>query len=494
MSADILLINVPITMAERYGSFASVGSQTPPLGLCYIASSVQSKGYRAVILDAPALNLNIEQTIAEIKNCTPSVIGLTASTVSIINAHELASTIKKSRINAPVVVGGAHVSSLPEQTLAEFPSFDIGVVNEGEYTTIDIIDAVKNNTPLHDIPGIVYRAGNDIIRSPFRPHIQNLDDLPYPAWDLLPPLNTFYKPSPHSCLKQPSSSLVTSRGCNGTCTFCARPFMGERYRGHSAEYTLEMIDILVKNYGIKDIMFYDDNFLLDRKRVLRICEGLLRKPYRISWSCLARTEAFPDDFLKLIKSSGCWQIAFGIESGDQQILDNIKKRTTIQKIKDVVRKTNAAGIHSRGYFMIGCPGETPETIQKTTRFIKECGVKDFHVTYCTPMPGAELYSTAAQHGSFEQSWKKLGFWEPVFIPNGMTKEQLIDSHQRMYRKFYLRPSVICRYLFRSITNPNRLYFLLQAGWSVAGYTLKGYVGKKCKGLIQRRTTTPRSTS
>jgi radical SAM superfamily enzyme YgiQ (UPF0313 family) len=255
--------------------------------------------------------------------------------------------------------------------------------------------------------------------------------------------------------------------------------MGEKYRAHSAEYTLGMIDYLVKAYGIKDIMFYDDNFLLDKKRVQTICEELLKKNYKISWSCLARPEITSDDLFDLIKKAGCWQIAYGIESADQTILDTIKKRVTLERISEVIKKTNEAGIHSRGYFMIGCPGETKKTIEKTTRFIKESGLNDFHVTFCTPMPGAELFDTAHNYGAFDRDWKKLGFWDPVFIPKGMTKQELIESHRRMYRKFYLRPSIFLRYLIKLlITNPKSIINTLQAGFYVAKYALGGYIKKR----------------
>jgi radical SAM superfamily enzyme YgiQ (UPF0313 family) len=129
--------------------------------------------------------------------------------------------------------------------------------------------------------------------------------------------------------------------------------------------------------------------------------------------------------------------------------------------------------------MIGCPGETQETIEKTTRFIRESGLKDFHVTFCTPMPGAELFETAHNYGTFAQDWKKLGFWDPVFIPQGMTKEQLIESHRRMYRKFYLRPAIFLRYLIKLLmTNPRGIFDTLKAGLYVAKYSLGGYIKKR----------------
>jgi radical SAM superfamily enzyme YgiQ (UPF0313 family) len=260
--------------------------------------------------------------------------------------------------------------------------------------------------------------------------------------------------------------------------------MGEKYRSHSAENTIEMIDHLVKVYGIRDIMFYDDNFLLDRKRVTKICEEILRRNYKLSWSCLARTDIMPDDFFRFIKRAGCWQIAYGIESADQKILDNLKKRTTIEKVAEMIRKTNEAGIHSRGYFMIGCPGETLETMAKTTRFITESGLRDFHVTFCTPMPGAELFKTAEQYGQFDRDWKKLGFWEPAFIPAGLTKQSLINNHRKMYRKFYLRPRVIARYILKFITSPRSIGNTIRAGLNVVGYGFGGIVRRRLNKFIE----------
>jgi radical SAM superfamily enzyme YgiQ (UPF0313 family) len=150
----------------------------------------------------------------------------------------------------------------------------------------------------------------------------------------------------------------------------------------------------------------------------------------------------------------------------------------------MIRKTNEAGIHSRGYFMIGCPGESLETIDKTTRFLTQSGLRDFHVTFCTPMPGAELFKTAEHYGEFDRNWKKLGFWEPVFIPEGLTKQQLIESHRRMYRKFYLRPSIIARYMVKFLLHPGNIGSIINAGLNVLKYSLNGYLKKRLQPPVE----------
>ena len=186
MDVDILLVNPPLTLQERYGAFASVGSQAPPLGLCYLAAMVRKAGHSVGILDAPAMDMDLHATVHALENSQCRLIGITATTASIIRASELAQGIRASGITRPILIGGAHVSALPEQTLQEFPQFDLGVINEGEYTLIEVIEAYKNGGGFQGIDGIVFRDKDEIITTKPRDLIHNLDDLPFPAWDLIP--------------------------------------------------------------------------------------------------------------------------------------------------------------------------------------------------------------------------------------------------------------------------------------------------------------------
>jgi len=204
MKHNLVLVNPPITLEERYGSFASVGSQAPPLGLCYLASSAKKQGYAVRIIDAPALSLDLACTLAAIAEAGAEAIGITASTVSFNRAIELAKAIRQAGMNCPLIVGGSHVSSLPRETMEECPEFDMGVINEGEYTICDILAALKSGGGVGDIRGIVYRNGNEILLTPHRDNITDLDALPFPAWELLPNLAKHYKPSPHSYRRLPS--------------------------------------------------------------------------------------------------------------------------------------------------------------------------------------------------------------------------------------------------------------------------------------------------
>jgi len=471
MEIDLLLINPPLTLEERYGSFAKMGSEAPPLGICVIAACVRKEGYNVKIVDAPAQGLNLSATVEEVKRMNPKSVGISSTTNSICNTYALARELKKTRADFTVIVGGCHITALPEETLEECESIDMGVIGEGEISMPEILRLEKEGKKdLSEVKGIIYRVNGHTHRTPPRKYIENLDTLPFPAWDLLSDLPTRYKPSPHSYLKLPSTSLVTTRGCNGKCIYCVRALSEEGYRSHSADYTLGMIDFLIKKYNIKDILFYDDNFLLDKARINEICEQILKKKFKISWSCLARPEIIPEEMLTLMKRSGCWQIAYGIESGDQGILNTLKKGVKLERVEKVLETTVKAGIRTRGYFMIGCPGETKESIAHTIDFLKSARLKDFHATFFTPLPGTEIFNTAHKYGHYTKDWSRMSVWTPLFIPQGLTREKLISYHRKMYREFYFRPKVLLDYAYKLFLNPAAIPQSFIAGIDLLKYS------------------------
>lgn len=471
MEVDLLLINPPLTLEERYGSFAKMGSEAPPLGICVIAACVRKEGYKVKIVDAPAQGLDLHATVEQVKVINPRLVGISSTTNSICNTYDLAREIKRSKTDIKVIVGGCHITALPEETLEECESIDLGVIGEGEITLPEILLCEKEgNRELSGVKGIIFRENGHISKTPPRKYIQDLDTIPFPSWDLIPDLPNKYKPSPHSYLKLPSSSLVTTRGCNGRCIYCVRALSEEGYRSHSADYTIRMIEHLIKDYHIRDIMFYDDNFLLDKARIHEICEQMIEKNLNISWSCLARPEIIPLDMLKLMKRSGCWQIAYGIESGDQRILNTIKKGVKLEKVTRVLEETVKAGIRTRGYFMMGCPGETEESIANTINFLKRVPLKDFHATFFTPLPGTEIFKTAHKYGTYEKDWRKMSVWIPLFIPKGFTREKLIRYHRKMYREFYFRPKVLLDYAEKLFLNPAAIPQSFIAGIDLLKYS------------------------
>lgn len=268
--ASIFLANAPYFLEERYGKLASVGATLSHLGLLMLGAVLRKAGHRVRILDASAQGLGYEQTLEEAKNFQPDIIALTAVTPSIIKTVKLASMMKEVYPSAPIVIGGPHFTAVPEQTFIDYPVFDYGVVGEGENTIIELVEALSADKPPSDVLGVVFRENNRITFTPPRPPIKNLDNLPFPAWDLLDGFPSKYHPALFKYKKLPSTYIVSARGCPNKCIFCDTSVFSRQIRFHSAEYVLEMIDYLVKNFGIKEIIFEDDQFLIKKERVASI--------------------------------------------------------------------------------------------------------------------------------------------------------------------------------------------------------------------------------
>lgn len=445
---SIVLVNPPSTLRERYGRLSAGGSHLPPLGLCYLAAVTRENGYATRIVDAVALGLDYKEALLEVLRDAPRYIGLTASTITILNAARLAREIKNRDKDRVVMIGGSHITAVPEETMERFPQFDIGVVGEGEATIIDLMETYNRGNRLDNVKGIIFRENGKLKLTEPRAYIKDLDSLPMPAWDLLPYLPQYYRPAAQSVKRLPSTSIVTARGCIGKCTFCDRKVFGNRCRGHSTAYIMRMIKNLYYDYGIRDLQIDDDTFMIFKRRMIEVCEALIEEKMDLSWCCLARVDHVNPDLLQLMKKAGCWQIQYGIESGSQEILDVLRKGTNLQQIEQAIRWTREAGINSKGFFMIGNPLETEETMRQTIEFAKKLDLDDFQMTFLTPFPGSEFYEMAAEYGTFNYDWAKMNEYNVTFIPNGLTEEMLVKYHKKAFREFYLRPRIILSYLRR----------------------------------------------
>jgi len=224
-----------------------------------------------------------------------------------------------------------------------------------------------------------------------------------------------------------------------------------------------MVGFLVKDFKIKEIIFEDDQFLIKKERVAKICEGLLKAKWDISWCCSGRVNSVNDvGLLKLMKRSGCWQISYGIESASQKILNFAKKAITIDQIEKAVRLTHEAGILSKGYFIFGLPYETEKTMENTIRFAKRIPLSDISVFMLTPFPGSEMYDIAKQHGTIEKDFEKMNILDVVYVPRGLSKEKLLCYQRRFMKEFYLRPRIVGNYIKRLMSNPSNLFDMFKA--------------------------------
>ncbi len=440
-------------MEERYGSLAGAGSCLPSLGILFLAAITRQKGFPTALADASALSLTGSALLHLVEAERPDVLGLSASTFSIFHAASFAALVKEQFPDMTVIIGGPHVSAAPLETMERFAVFDVAVIGEGEETIIDLLEAMSVDSPLLEIPGIVLRNDGKIISTGRRQFLSDLDQLPYPAWDLLEGFPEKYLPAPFKVRRTPAASLVTSRGCPNKCIFCDRSVFGTSCHAFSADYVVGMIRHLVENFGIREFSFEDDTFITFKKRLVAICQGIIDLRVEVSWTCLGRVNGVDSETLQLMRRAGCWQISFGIESGCQEILTAIHKNVTLEQIEKALTLCSDAGILSKGFFIVGHPGETHETLSRTFGFAMKLPLDDISVTMLTPFPGTEIFDRAAEFGEFDSDWSRMNLLNTVFIPHGLTREDLEQHQRKMLKQFYLRPRIILGYLRRLVANP-----------------------------------------
>jgi radical SAM superfamily enzyme YgiQ (UPF0313 family) len=443
-SIDILLINPPLEAEKRYGRGLSLlGSYVPPLGLGCIASYLREAGYSVSILDAEILRLSISDIITHIKSLSIKTIGLTATTVAIDNAAFVAEKIKET-LNIPVILGGAHVSAAPTETFSRFDCFDYGILGEGEETTKELLDLLlrkSSKNKKNEIAGLLYKEGADLIKTGLRKHIPNIDTLPFPAYDLFPDIRKYYRPMIFDYRKLPAASVITSRGCPGRCTFCDQSVFGKTLRQHSAEYIFKLFKYLQQTFGIHDFIIHDDTFLVNKSRTMQFCKLLLDGKLNIRWYVQAKTNLVDQEILHAIKQAGCWIIAYGLESGSRDLLKNLNKGTTPEINTQALQQAKAAGLITKGFFMLGTINETADSIKATMQYIKNNAkyLDLITISKFTPFPNTPDYARALEHGFFDKTWKLSNQFSYSYIPPAVDKKTILNAANAITLSFYLRP-------------------------------------------------------
>lgn len=441
----ILLINPP--QVTKYPQ--------PPLGLAIMAAVLENSGYDVKILDLPALGLSEISFSGIIQGEKPDVVGITAMTPTINSAISIATKVKEVDASIMVILGGHHATILPEETLRSIPDIDIVVREEGEQTMLQLVKVLdEGSSNMEHVLGITYRNGSYVRSTPTRP-ILDLDALPFPAFHLLP--TGKYCPHPPFGRLSPFMPIITSRGCPYRCIFCSKSVFGKKYRAHSRTYVVNEIQYLIEKFHVKEIKFYDDVFTMNKKRAIEICAELKERKIDIPWTCETRVNLVDRKLLRIMKAAGCYAIAYGVESGNQGILNNLKKDITTEQALKAFELTHETGIETVAYFMIGSPGETPETIKETIEFARKLDPDFAQFSITTPYPGTELFDLVSREGWMPEEWDKYVYAKldaglsTAFEIESFSRQELEAWNKKAYISFYLRLSYIWKRLSKMRT-------------------------------------------
>jgi radical SAM superfamily enzyme YgiQ (UPF0313 family) len=420
----------------------------PPLGLLYIAASVQHHtNWDVEVIDSLAEKLDYAQIEERIRASQPDAVGVTVMTHILIDCLKVADIAKKVDSNIRVIFGGPHVHLYPEESIA-FDCVDYVVVGEGEYTIVELLKSWNKPCELQGICGLYFKAeGRAVTANPLHKAIEDLDSVIHPARQLLKSGLYFSSMSRHPML----TTMITSRGCPYKCVFCDRPNLGKRFRARSSEDVADEMEECVK-LGIREIVLYDDTFTIDRNRVFSVCREIERRGIRISWSIRARVDRIDLDMLKALKSAGCERINYGVESGSDKVLKNLHKGITKEQAVGAFGLTKKVGIQTVAYFMFGCPGETRDQMSETMEFAKQLNPDYCHFTILVPFPGTPLYAEGTTSGALTHDyWREFAQnptsdFKPELWIEQVSRRELEDVLMQAYKEFYMRPS----YLFRSL--------------------------------------------
>ena len=417
--------------------FSVLANRMPPIGILSLAAWLEKHGHPTEVHDClgplapPGIEANADLVLAT----DPELVGFSATTSGFMDAVEIAAHIKQKRPEIKIVFGNVHVSSIGAPLLDHFPEIDYLCIGEGEGAMLDLAEGKA----LGEISNLVYRAGGETVSNPRRARILDLDELPFPAYEKLAGFPEGYHLPLFSYEKLWGATMITSRGCPYTCSFCDRTVFERLYKYNSAQYIYDHMKHLRDNFGVYHINFYDDLFTAQKKRVVELCQLLIDKPLGMHFNCAIRTGHTSDEMLRMLKQAGALMVSMGIESADPQMMERHKAGVTLEAVRETVEKIHAAGLRAKGLFIFGLPGETPETVKVTSDFILSLDLDEMNMTKFSPLYGAPIWDEckSGESGELQEDWRLMNCLNFVFLPEGFSSREEMDALYNWHvRRFY----------------------------------------------------------
>lgn len=416
----------------------SYSSTLPPLGLLYIAAMLERAGFTPRVFDIYPYD---DRDLPKLIEYQPEVIGMTVLTDYWLRAVHISKVIHKELPETFLIVGGVHVTALPEESLDQLGA-SLGVIGEGELTMLEICERLEAGKSWQDVIGIVYRPKpGELVRNAPRPHIENLDEVPFPARHLLQFENYLVPPGIiRGHWSERSTTVMTSRGCPFSCIWCgSQCTFGRKVRNRSVDNVIDEIELLIKEFGIDTVWFVDDTFTLNKKRVLEFCRKMAERKVRITWGCQAHVKTADAEMFSAMKQVGLVQLDFGVESGSDSVLKALKKDSTAAEIDRAFEIADQCGLRTTATFMFGSPGETMADVEQTMQLAKKIRPDFVSSFFITPYPGTELMTMVE-----ENRWEMVadrhhhGLKKGPMLRISFSARQLMEIREKFQKEFALR--------------------------------------------------------
>ncbi len=416
----------------------------PPLSMSWVAAIAERAGHEAIIIDARTLQLTPEQVLSRLKAWKPDLLGFMMTTYMFRETLDWIRYLRGGLPGVQVIVGGYNLRVYPQESVAP-PEIDFGCVNSAYHTVPRLLGELEGGRQFDDVPGLVFKRDGRVVQTPCGEE-PDFDDYPNPARHLLP--NELYAEFPTE--RKNFSVMVTSKGCPMGCLFCEAG--RTPYNPRSVETVVNEMQECCDRHGIREIDIFDYEFVIHRKRALEICRQVQKRKLDLLWACRARIDSVDDELLGEMAAAGCGRIYYGIESGDQEMLDRLNKKITLEQVRETIRLTRKHGIRSLGFFLVGSPGETRETIRKTVKFAMSLGLDYAQFSKTTAKPLTSMWRDLVAQTGYDY-WREyiMGNAEEQPLPRPwteLTNDEVDELALRAYKKFHSRPFFLLRHTLK----------------------------------------------
>lgn len=439
---------------------------SPPLGLGYLAAALRRAGHDVALLDCVCRGLDLAGFVTAARDWAPDVVGMSAYSHDLPWVRQALEAVRQELPRAWTLLGGPHATGMGGRVLEQCPAADLALAGEAESTLprlLEALDGPRRALPegVTGLPGVLFRGGPATVEPALE---SDLDAIPLPSWDLMPPAAYPEAPQGTFFRRRPIAPMLFTRGCPFSCAFCAGPAVaGRKLRRRSLEGIFGELSLLMTVHGVRELHILDDSFTLDRKLVQGFCEGVLSQGIDLAWGCPngVRLDSLDAATLALMKRAGCYYVSVGIESGSNRILQAMGKGLELAQIRAQVALARSSGLQVNGFFILGYPGETEREIRATIDLSLELGLHRAMFFSFLPLPGTAAWRELESTGELEApDWGGYFQASAPYAPRGMTRDQLKRLSREAYRRFYLRPVPALR-LLASVRSAGQVRYILR---------------------------------